>query len=177
MLDLMKRYLATYAFLNIFCLSLFAITYHRGWVEFTLKADTSYICLIIFVYLVLALSRITLTYAACYGRPNHDHSEKLYWCLQFIKTTSTNFLTLGLIGTLVGLTMALISIDISQLGNIQAMSEILSHFLGGVAVAWLTTLVGAFAWLWLRPIEYMTHKLYAEYKKLEVDSTSSNLDL
>lgn len=57
--------------------------------------------------------------------------------------------TLGLIGTVVGIIMALSSIDPNTMASATGVQTAIGHLIGGMKVAVYTTLVGAYFGLWL----------------------------
>ena len=104
-----------------------------GWTDRIIAADVTYIVWIQSLLMLVAL------YNVWRGEWTHvqDLREMLF--------------ELGLIGTLIGMIIAVADVDPTQVGNANAAGKLAAGFISGMGVALYTTLVGAVfaAWLWL----------------------------
>ena len=69
--------------------------------------------------------------------------------IAIVRQFANSLVLLGLIGTVVGFIIALSGVDASAVGDVKAISPMVSRLLTGMSVALYTTLVGAALNLWL----------------------------
>jgi hypothetical protein len=116
-----------YTILNISFVFFLFLCWTQGWLTLILKADTYYLGTFIFGCFVLSNVLLGL-----------NKKEDSIW-------VSSRLTLLGLIGTVIGLTIALVDISNKEL------------FISGVWTAFLTTLVGAIGYLWMDLMERLCY--------------------
>lgn len=102
-----------------------------GWVQRILNADKTYL-----VYV------ITSIFAVC-------NIAMLFDKLVLVRQLCGVMITLGLIGTALGIFIALENIEPSKFSDINYASEMASYLLSGTGTALSTTIVGAVGFLWV----------------------------
>lgn len=102
-----------------------------GYAQFVLVGDRSHISLAILAILTVSLI------AVGFGR--RAHLTHAAWLCE----------TLGFVGTLIGITAGLSDVDIGALSSPDGIIAAGNSLFGGVATAFCSTIVGAFAMLWL----------------------------
>jgi hypothetical protein len=147
----------------------------NGWVDRVLVADTSGICLLIFVLFLIGLAasawrvykvtdeldhlrageggrltayRMAAT-AASPGSATRALELRLFSRIVFIRHIANTLVLLGLIGTVVGFIMALAQVNADSVNDAGAISGMVATLIEGMGVALYTTLVGAVLNIWL----------------------------
>ena len=82
-------------------------------------------------------------------------ANELMGYINSIEFIGTMALTIGVVGTVIGLIIGFQSIDPSALANIENVAPAVSKILTGLSIAFHTTLVGSFVYIWLRTNHYM----------------------
>lgn len=81
----------------------------------------------------------------------------------FYEWVQTILLTLGLIGTVVGIIMAFQSVDPSAIGDSGLAAGVISRMLEGMSVAFYTTLVGGIGYVWIKTTSFMLEYWSADH--------------
>ena len=102
-----------------------------GYTEFVFDGDESRVSYAI--VLVLAVSLVALM------RGHRAHVNQAAWLCE----------TLGFVGTLIGITIGLSNVDVAALSSPEGVIAAGNSLFGGVATAFCSTIVGAFAMLWI----------------------------
>jgi hypothetical protein len=147
----------------------------NGWVDRILAADTSGICLLIFVLFLVGLAasawrvykvtdeldqlrageggrlsayRMAAT-ASNPGSATRALELRLFSRIVFVRHIANTLVLLGLIGTVVGFIMALAQVNADSVNDAGAISGMVATLIEGMGVALYTTLVGAVLNIWL----------------------------
>lgn len=131
--------------------------WQRGYVESVFSGDVSRLS-----YVIVGLFLIGLV--SCFNRaakvsrllnrvkagiPVSFNGPKLVEKSAHIAFISSACITLGLLGTVIGFSVALSGVTESSLSSAGGVQEVASHLMTGMRIAINTTLVGGFAALWL----------------------------
>jgi hypothetical protein len=170
----MKHYfLSKFALLNIGALSILGWFWTTGKVQEIFIADVSYMSLVIVAIFILGLllslvKLISLEKLSANSFSKEDNfSIWLTSKISSIRFIANNLVLLGLIGTLIGFSIAFSEINPNVSGDTEAAGQMISQVLSGMSVALYTTLVGTVGHLWLHTI----------YKILEQAASTKYLEL
>ena len=75
--------------------------------------------------------------------------SRLYSRISVIRLIANNLITLGLIGTVIGIIIASNGVEAQQVADVTAVAPMLSTLIQGMSIALYTTLVGAVCHVWL----------------------------
>ncbi len=115
----------------LFTTALFAAAARLGWLEMVWEADVSYLSsliLLLFVWAQVSIFR--------------DKWDDVDFCAEQMP----NF---GLIGTVVGFILALLTLDPSAATTADGAKEMVTTLVSGMGVALYTTLVGSLGYIWV----------------------------
>lgn len=129
------RRMIKWSILNLLGLFLCLAGIREGWVVFVLDYDTTYISYIIMAFFAYGVS------ASFLNRGNQ------------LKYAIENCASFGFLGTIIGILLALSSVDSSQLGDFEQLPEMFASLTVGLGVAFSTSIVGAICALWLLAIQ------------------------
>jgi len=164
-----------FAAINLFGLAGLALAWVNGWIDTILEADSSGICIMIFVLFVIGLAatawkieKVTseldhiergqggrlAAYRGAIGTVGSGNATRalelrLFGRITFVRHIANTLVMLGLIGTVVGFVMALKGIDASGANDTNAIGSMVGSMIHGMGVALYTTLVGSVLNLWL----------------------------
>lgn len=130
----MKR-LFFWSILNILGIFLFLAALREGWVAWVFSFDVtgiSYIICGVFIYGVAA--------------SGWNSWRQTKWAIE-------NCVTLGFLGTIIGLLLALTNVDQSQLGSFDQLPAVFAQLVKYLGVAFSTSIVGTVAGTWLYAIQ------------------------
>ncbi len=134
------------------------LAYQRGWLEYLFANDPTYITVAItslfyFVWFT-TLRRVVRTSrdldaqkaGACYMKPGKQSKvwAKIAWLLE----SSETMIGLGLIGTVIGFSIALSGVNEDSLGNAAGVTTALGPLMVGMKIALNTTIVGSILGMW-----------------------------
>lgn len=102
-----------------------------GYTEFVFDGDKSRVSFAIVAILIISLLAVM--------RGHRAHLKQAAWLCE----------TLGFVGTLIGITIGLSNVDVAALASPDGVIAAGNSLFGGVATAFCSTIVGAFAMLWL----------------------------
>lgn len=150
---------------NALMTGLTAMLASKGWVTTILAADFSMISLAIAVLFVLlwgsTVRHIVKTSrtlnALKLKRPVPPQGRKRLVKIAHIHDGAGWLAYLGLIGTVVGFTIALGGVDVGSLATAAGVQDMIPELMGGMKVALYTTLVGAYLGLWTEVNYRMLH--------------------
>lgn len=194
---------ALFVIFNTFGFGLLGIAVLKGWVAMVLERDTSRISIVIvglfLIGLVLCYNRIRQLNRA-FDDLAARRGERLGTYLQIAKVSSSNATealkvalgrklmwinsllfvlpALGLVGTVVGITMGLEGSLISNSGGIaEVVEQLFFQVIGGLGVAFYTTIVGMLFMLWmfwnLKLLEIESMRLLEEILEAAHDTDST----
>lgn len=126
----MTKNVTYFTIINTIFLSILFFFYRIEYVKIAWENDISYIIPAILVTFVLGLF---FTF---------KNSNIASWC-------NSALLTLGLMGTILGLYTIFGSINPNEIGDVNAVSKVVATLVAGTGQAFWTTLTGAFFSLWL----------------------------
>lgn len=164
-----------FAAINLFGAAGLALAWLNGWVDVIVEADSSRICILIFLLFLAGLiatawriEKVTSELdniergrggrldafrqaVAASGSANATRALelRLFGRITFIRQIGNALVMLGLIGTVVGFVMALNGIDAGQASDAGAIGKMVGSMIHGMGVALYTTLVGSVLNLWL----------------------------
>ena len=118
--------------LNLGGLIALSYTYLLGWLDLIWYGDATHLSVVIFILFLVGVV------FAIFGKVRRS---------SFIMNQMT---TLGLIGTIIGFTIAFAGIDVGSLGDVTQLPSVVGNLLRGVGVAMYTTLTGTICFIWLR---------------------------
>ena len=127
-----------WSILNLFGLFLCLAGIREGWVVFVLDYDTTYISYIIIAFFAYGVAASFL-----------NSGSQLKYAIE-------NCASFGFLGTIIGILLALSSVDASQLGNFEQLPEMFASLTVGLGVAFSTSIVGAICALWLLAVQNFT---------------------
>lgn len=143
---------------NLFCAMVLFAAYLTGQVTYALSVDSTYISLIISGIVVASFLFSVLKIRNCMKLEkrisNKDYINKEVLGREQVIVSNTfseinKFVTtLGLAGTIIGFLIALTAINPESVNDVDMMVQMVIGVLGGTKVALITTLIGAFAFLW-----------------------------
>lgn len=161
--------LAKYAILNASAAGLVGVGYAHGYLDELIQTDTTHLCAAIAGYFVVGVA-MTAGKAAWLareldGEPGTKTADFLDACrsakpearaqlaavfevklserIVEVRHIATNLVILGLIGTVLGILLALTGIDPSTASDTNAISGMVATLVAGFRVAFYTTLVGS----------------------------------
>lgn len=163
-----------FAAINLFGAAGLALAWINGWISTIIEADSSGICIIIFVLFLIGVAatawRIEKVTAEldCIERGEGGRLEvyrhaltrtgepatrslelRLFGRITFIRYIANALVMLGLIGTVVGFVMALKGVNASNASDSGSITALVGTMINGMGVALYTTLVGSVLNLWL----------------------------
>tara|TARA_Y100000034_G_scaffold34222_1_gene41917 strand:- start:1639 stop:2163 length:525 start_codon:yes stop_codon:yes gene_type:complete len=167
-------HLTKFTLLNIGALSVLGWFWIQGFVQEIFIADVSYMSLVIVATFVLGLI-LSLFKLISIERTTTNEYKKAsnfgLWLnnkISTIRFIANNLVLLGLIGTLIGFSIAFSGVDPNTVsGDTEAAGIMISQVLSGMSVALYTTLVGTVTHLWL----------YSIYKILEQAASVKYIEL
>lgn len=168
----------TYLLFNIFILGILQFFYYAGWLELAFVNDTFHIVKIMIVLFSIGwlnaaykaywfskeLSNLdtssTVKYYRKYVNKLDKNSptrmilfsflhNKLISRISSIRRLCTNLVLIGLIGTVAGFIFALGGIDPGAVSDVNKLPPMAFQMVGGMEIAFYTTLVGTVLSLWL----------------------------
>ncbi|MBP2313830.1 MotA/TolQ/ExbB proton channel family protein [Azospirillum soli] len=164
-----------FAAINLFGAAGLALAWMNGWIETIIRADSSRICIIIFLLFLAALvavawriEKVTVELdhierghggrldayrqaIAVSGSANATRALelRLFGRIIFIRQIGNALVMLGLIGTVVGFVEALNGVNPGQASDAGAIGGMVGTMIHGMGIALYTTLVGSVLNLWL----------------------------
>lgn len=126
----MVKNLSYFTIINSIFLSVLFYLYRVGYINIAWENDISYIVPSILIVFVIGLF---------FTFKNYNIAD---WC-------NSALLTLGLMGTILGLYTIFGSIKPDEVGDVNAVSKVIGILITGTGQAFWTTLTGAFFSLWL----------------------------
>lgn len=164
-----------FAAINLFGAAGLALAWLNGWIETIVQADSSRICILIFLLFLAGLiatawriEKVTAELdniergrggrldafrrsVAVSGNANAIRALelRLFGRIAFIRQIGNALVMLGLIGTVVGFVMALNGVDAGRASDAGAIGSMVGSMIRGMGVALYTTLVGSVLNLWL----------------------------
>ncbi len=171
--------LSRFAVLNIAALAILVAVWRQGWVAVVLEADVTRLSAIITALFAVGWATCAAKTWRCSRELNairdpaaagHLHwyrdlaaaarpearpaiaeclRARLYARISVVRTISTNLVTLGLIGTVIGFIIALSGVNANAVADVGAVAPMISTLIKGMSVALFTTLVGAVFHVWL----------------------------
>lgn len=166
--------LARLAIVNILCLVLFTLAAVNGWVTDVVTKDSSYISLVISVLFLFGLGVALKTgwyisrqlnglnnvakMAALGSVSPYQPTKGTYEAMSrritariaTIGEISSWLMILGLIGTVVGFIVALMTVSPEEATDVAMLGKTIVKLMHGMDIALYTTLVGGLLFLWLR---------------------------
>lgn len=117
--------------------------YHSEIIVASLAADITYISVgIIVIFVTYIMGTLIVAYSRITGRMGVEAFNSIFYLGNGLKTV---FVSVGLVGTVIGFMMALSGVDASVVSNIDAIGPMVSTLIQGMGIALTTTLVGAVA--------------------------------
>ena len=164
-----------FAAINLFGAAGLALAWMNGWIDTIIRADSSRICIIIFLLFLAGLvavawriEKVTVELdhiergrggrldafrhaIATSGSANATRALelRLFGRIVFIRQIGNALVMLGLIGTVVGFVEALNGVNPGQASDANAIGSMVGTMIHGMGVALYTTLVGSVLNLWL----------------------------
>jgi len=147
------RLILSFLTLNVAGVALLIIAGLRGWHEEIWEADPSRLTIVIAVLFVFGLVLLGMRLFLKRSRRTRD--------IDTVRFISGTLVVLGLIGTVLGIIIALRGVDEKVVGDTASIGPMVAQLITGMGIAMYTTLVGASLSLWLN-INIHLVKLYAE---------------
>jgi len=135
------------------------LAFQRGWIEYLFTNDPTFITSIILVLFccvslttfvkVLKTSRnLDAQKAGPYPCLPPGRSSKVWAKIAWLLESSETMIGLGLIGTVIGFSVALSGVNEGSLGTAQGVSTALGPLMVGMKIALNTTIVGSILGMW-----------------------------
>lgn len=156
----MLRNLLLYRLLivNLMGFVLLGLAFQRGWVMPVLDGDSTklvYVMIALFCLFLVSLfvraSKITARLNTMKGgvTPGTTINEtKFLEKMAHLDEIPEWLVTLGLLGTVIGVSMALFGVDQNSLSSPEGVKKVVTGLIGGMQVALYTTIVGGVLGLW-----------------------------
>lgn len=164
-----------FAAINLFGAAGLALAWLNGWIDTIVRADTSRICILIFLLFLVGLGSVAWRIEKVTRELDHiDRGHggrldalrraigvsgganatralelRLFGRIVFIRQIGNALVMLGLIGTVVGFVEALNGVDSGRAGDVGAIGGMVGTMIHGMGIALYTTLVGSVLNLWL----------------------------
>ncbi len=136
------RHVAALRFLvvQIVALALVGMAVREGWVGEMLGSDTTYL-----THSIVATMAVGWVASLRVALQPADQAD-----LAFVRLVAYLLVPMGLVGTVVGFIIGLLSVDTSAAGDPAAVGRILDNVLHGMAIALYNTLVASIGHIWMR---------------------------
>ncbi len=164
-----------FAAINLFGAAGLALAWLNGWVDTIVQADSSRICILIFLLFLAGLAAVAWRIEKVTSELDHVERGqggrldafrqaivrsgsanatralelRLFGRIIFIRQIGNALVMLGLIGTVVGFVEALKGVDPAQVSDAGAIGGMVGSMIHGMGIALYTTLVGSVLSLWL----------------------------
>jgi hypothetical protein len=130
---------------QVVALALVGMAVRQGWVGQILASDTTYL-----VHAIVATLAVGLVASLRIALRPADRAD-----LAFVRLIAYLLVPMGLVGTVVGFIIGLLSVDTSAAGDPAAVGRILDDVLHGMAIALYNTLVASVGHIWMRVNLYL----------------------
>ena len=133
---------------NLICFAGVVFLYLNGWLLPAFLLDASYISYGIVALLGYSiLSNLIRSYNLSKAT---DIEQFGPWYARFdhVEDVGAYLVTLGLIGTAIGILIAISGVDFTQIGTVAGVEAMSDTLISGMKTAIYTTIVGSFAWMW-----------------------------
>ncbi len=157
----MLKHLLIFRFLliNVIGFLGISIAYQRGWIEYLFANDPTFITLVIstlFFFVWLTTFRRIIRTSRNLDAQKKDETEyvlpdqqsKVWAKIAWLLESSETMVGLGLIGTVIGFSIALSGVSEESLGTAQGVSTALGPLMVGMKIALNTTIVGSILGMW-----------------------------
>lgn len=134
-----------------------ALAWQRGWITAVIDGDSTGIVYVMaglftlfMVSLFIRAGKVSkyLNILKRDGTPRHVNKTKFLEKMAHLEDISEWLVTMGLLGTVIGISIALFGVDSGSLGSAEGVKKVVAGLISGMQVALYTTIAGSILGLW-----------------------------
>lgn len=133
---------------NLVCSAGVVFLYLNGWLLPAFLLDASYISYGIVVLLAYSIFANFVRAFKLSSIKAISSTDSWYARFDHIEDVGAYLVTLGLIGTAIGILIAISGVDFTQISTVAGVEAMSGTLISGMKTAIYTTIVGSFAWIW-----------------------------